>query len=78
MEENTFNAYFYLFSSLSHAPRNRDVRKGLTVAEGSDCFLYELYCIHEATVPVGQAIRHSRMLIKTLWDTTQEAQIPFH
>eukprot|EP00731_Ephydatia_muelleri_P020953 Em0013g680a len=65
------------YSSMSHAPR-RELRTKSSVTEGNDCFLYELYCIHEAAVPVVQAIKHSRMLVKTLWDTTQEAQIPFH
>lgn len=62
---------------MSHAPR-RDQHTKTAVSEGSDCFLYELYCIHEAAVPVVQAIKHSRMLVKILWDNTQEAQIPFH
>lgn len=45
-----------------------------TLKEG---YVYELYCLHEPTVPIKEASLHCRNLAEQLWPSSREAVAPF-
>lgn len=46
------------------------------LAQGQ-CYVFELYCIHEAAVPVKTASAQCKELASQLWQNTKAAIAPF-